>query len=89
MSSGKRALSPLVIFSFFFAVSFGGSLAVLVMIQLLVALSVANLVSRSDAPPSFLIWPLQGTLGNVLCLSNMPLVGQVLQLHVPSLYESV
>ena len=74
-----KAISPdnNVILVIVFSVSFAGSLAVLVTIQLLVALSVVNLVSRSDSPPSFLIWPLQGTLGNFLCLSDMPLVGQV------------
>ena len=62
---------------YFFSVSFAGSLAVLVTIQLLLALSLANLVSRRDAPPAYLIWPLQGSLGTFLCLSDMPLVGQV------------
>ena len=58
--------------------SFAGSLAVLVMIQLIAALSLNNLVSRSDTPPSFLIWPLQGTIWtNILCLTDAPLVGQV------------
>ena len=60
--------------------SFAGSLGVLVTIQLLMALSVANLVARHDSPPSFLIWPLQGSLGNFLCLSDLPLVGQVCSL---------
>ena len=62
--------------------SFAGSLAVLVMIQLIAALSLNNLVSRSDTPPSFLIWPLQGTIWtNILCLTDAPLVGQVCFTH--------
>ena len=59
------------------SVSFSGALAVLVTIQLLVALSLANLISRKDSPPTFLIWPLQSTWRNVLCLTDAPLVGQV------------
>ena len=66
-----------VFYVYLIAVSFAGSLGVLVTIQLLMALSAANLVSRNDSPPSFLVWPLQGTLGNILCLSDLPLVGQV------------
>ena len=71
--------SHLVIIHYFLlSVSFAGSLAVLVMIQLIAALSLNNLVSRSDTPPSFLIWPLQGTIWtNILCLTDAPLVGQV------------
>ena len=62
---------------FCISVSFSGALAVLVTIQLLVALSLANLISRKDSPPTFLIWPLQSTWRNVLCLTDAPLVGQV------------
>jgi hypothetical protein len=58
-------------------VSFAGSLAVLVTIQLMAALAVANLVARSDSPPGFLILPLEGVVGRVLCLSDTPLVGKV------------
>ena len=75
--------SHLVIIHYFLlSVSFAGSLAVLVMIQLIAALSLNNLVSRSDTPPSFLIWPLQGTIWtNILCLTDAPLVGQVCFTH--------
>ena len=43
------------------------------------ALAIANLVSRKDAAPSFLVAPLDGMVGKVLCLSDMPLIGQVSQ----------
>ena len=59
------------------SVSMTGALAVLVTIQILAALAVANLVGRKDNPPEFLVWPLEGMLGRVLCLSDMPLVGTV------------
>lgn len=57
--------------------SFAGSLGVLVTIQLLMALSVANLINRTDTPPSFLIWPLQGGIAKFLCLTDLPLLGQI------------
>ena len=59
------------------AVSFAGSVSVLVTIQLMTALAIANLVSRKDAAPSILVAPLDGMVGKVLCLSDMPLIGQV------------
>ena len=58
-------------------VSFAGSVSVLVTIQLMTALAIANLVSRKDAAPSILVAPLDGMVGKVLCLSDMPLIGQV------------
>ena len=57
--------------------SFAGSVTVLVMVQLIAALAVTNLVARSDQPPSWIITPLEGILGKILCLSNVPLFGQV------------
>ena len=59
------------------AVTFAGSLAVLVTIQIMTAMSLVNLVSRKDEPPNYLIAPLEGILGRVLCLSDVPLFGQV------------
>ncbi len=59
------------------SVSFAGAMAVLVTVQLLASLAVANLVSRKDEPPFKLVEPLHGVLGKVLCLSNLPLLGQV------------
>ena len=59
------------------SVSFAGSVSVLVTIQLMMALAIANLVSRKDAAPSILVAPLDGMVGKVLCLSDMPLIGQV------------
>jgi len=58
-------------------VSFAGSVSVLVTIQLMTALAIANLVSRKDAAPSILVAPLDGMVGKVLCLSDMPLIGQL------------
>jgi len=58
-------------------VSFAGSITVLVMVQIIAALAVANLISRSDQPPLCIISPLEGMLGKVLCLSNVPLFGQI------------
>ena len=52
-------------------------MSVLVTIQLMTALAIANLVSRKDAAPSVLVAPLDGMVGKVLCLSDMPLIGQV------------
>ena len=49
----------------------------MVTIQLMMALAIANLVSRKDAAPSILVAPLDGMVGKVLCLSDMPLIGQV------------
>ena len=46
-------------------------------IQLMTALAIANLVSRKDAAPSVLVAPLDGMVGKILCLSDMPLIGQV------------
>lgn len=57
--------------------SFAGSVTVLVMVQLIAALAVANLITRSDQPPLCIISPLEGILGKILCLSNIPLFGQV------------
>ena len=62
-------------------VTFAGSLGVLVTVQLLAALAIMNLVSRRDDPPGFLVVPLEGMFGRVLCLSDLPLVGQVQKLH--------
>ena len=58
-------------------VSFAGSMAVLVTLQLMASLAVANLVHRKDQPPPWLVAPLQGIVGKILCLSDMPLVGEV------------
>ena len=58
-------------------VTFAGSMAVLVTVQLLASLAVANLVSRRDEPPYKLVEPLHGVMGKILCLSNLPLLGQV------------
>ena len=52
-------------------------MSVLVTIQLMTALAIANLVSRKDAAPSVLVAPLDGMVGKILCLSDMPLIGQV------------
>ncbi len=52
-------------------------MTILVTLQLLMSLGVANLVSRKDQPPPWLVTPLYGILGKVLCLSNLPLFGQV------------
>ncbi len=52
-------------------------MGVLVTVQLLASLAVSNLVSRKDEPPYKLVEPLHGVLGKVLCLSNLPLLGQV------------
>ena len=49
----------------------------LVAVQLMTALAIANVVSRKDAAPSFLVAPLDGMIGKILCLSDMPLIGQV------------
>ena len=54
-----------------------GSVLVLVTIQLIAALAVANLVSRKDRPPVTVIAPLQGAIGKVLFLNSTPLVGQI------------
>ena len=52
-------------------------MAVLVTLQLMASLAVANLVHRKDQPPPWLVAPLQGIVGKILCLSDMPLVGEV------------
>ena len=54
-----------------------GSIVVLVTVQLIQALAVANLVSRKDNPPAFLITLLEGIVGKILLLNKTPLVGQV------------
>ena len=59
-------------------VSFAGSVTVLVMVQLIAALAVVNLISRTDQPPLWIISPLEGVFGKMLCLSNVPLFGQVI-----------
>ena len=58
------------------------TLAVLVTLQLMSALAIANLVSRKDEPPGYLVAPFEGVLGRILCLSDMPLVGQVNTLKI-------
>ena len=56
-----------------------GSTVVLITVQLIAALAVANLVSRKDSPPTLLIGPLDNgaTLGKILFLNSTPLVGKV------------
>ena len=64
------------------AVTFMGSTVVLVTLQLITALAVANLVSRKDSPPAALTEPFEsGILGKILVLNNTPLVGKVIRRH--------
>ena len=58
-------------------VSFAGSVTVLVMLQLIAALAVTNLVARVDEPPLWMVKPFEGILGKIMCLTNIPLFGQV------------
>merc|ERR1712080_589738 len=58
-------------------------LVVLAVIQLIVALSLANLVARRDSPPLMLTSFLQGPISTVLCLSDIPLLGQVPSSVIP------
>ena len=61
------------------AVTFMGSTVVLVTLQLITALAVANLVTRKDYPPAAIVNPFDnGILGKVLLLNNTPLVGKVI-----------
>eukprot|EP00090_Calanus_glacialis_P013211 TRINITY_DN21854_c0_g1_i1.p1 TRINITY_DN21854_c0_g1~~TRINITY_DN21854_c0_g1_i1.p1 ORF type:complete len:446 (-),score=84.38 TRINITY_DN21854_c0_g1_i1:281-1480(-) len=59
-------------------IAFNTGLVVLAVLQLILALSLSNLVRRSDNPPIRIISILQ-TIAPFLCLSDMPLIG-----HVPS-----
>ena len=59
-------------------IAFNTGLVVLAVIQLILALSLSNLVMRSDNPPIRIISILQ-TIAPFLCLSDIPLIG-----HVPA-----
>jgi len=63
-------------------VAMGTGLVVLAMIQLMLILSLYNLVARVDIPSSRLLVPLQ-TLAPFLCLGTIPLIGQVPSSIVP------
>lgn len=55
-----------------------GSTVVLVTLQLITALAVANLVPRKDSPPAAVMDKIDnGILGKILLLNNTPLVGKV------------
>lgn len=60
--------------------SFAGMVTILVVVQLIESVALANLVHRRDQPPQFLVTPFEGTLlGKLLCLVDAPLIGQVRQ----------
>ena len=44
---------------------------------MLAALSINNLISRKDSPPRLIVAPLEGILGRILFLSDLPLIGTV------------
>ena len=54
-----------------------GLQAVLVTAQLLAHLMVDNLVSRTDEPPWWLVWPLRSPLGKIIFCCDVPLLGMV------------
>jgi len=57
-------------------ITFNTGLVVLAVLQLILALSLSNLVMRSDTPPIWVSSIIQ-TLAPWLCLSDLPLIGQV------------
>eukprot|EP00095_Tigriopus_kingsejongensis_P010104 maker-scaffold152_size304267-snap-gene-0.14 protein:Tk10104 transcript:maker-scaffold152_size304267-snap-gene-0.14-mRNA-1 annotation:"neurotransmitter gated ion channel" len=58
-------------------VTFAGSLAIMVTVQLMISLAYANVLVRPDSPPDFLLNPLEGILGKILCLSDTPFFGKI------------
>ncbi len=54
-----------------------GLQGVLVSLQLLTHLALYNVVSRTDSPPWWLVWPLQGPIGQVIFCFDLPLIGKV------------
>ncbi len=61
----------------FVIVSFAGSLTVLVAVQFVLTLVQSSLLRRKDDPPNLLVQPLDGILGRILCVSDVPLIGPV------------
>ena len=57
-------------------ITFNTGLVVLTVLQLILALSLSNLVMRTDTPPLMLASVVR-TLAPLLCLSDIPLIGQV------------
>ena len=57
-------------------ITFNTGLVVLAVLQLILALSLSNLVMRTDTPPLVLASVVR-TLAPLLCLSDIPLIGQV------------
>ena len=61
-------------------ITFNTGLVVLAVLQLILALSLSNLVMRSDTPPLTLASGVR-TLAPLLCLSDIPLIGTDYSLH--------
>jgi len=80
---GLRSMLPSAGGNLPHVVVFNAGLVVLAVIQLIVALSLANLVARWDSPPLMLTSFLQGPISTVLCLSDIPLLGQVPSSVIP------
>ena len=57
-------------------ITFNTGLVVLAVLQLILALSLSNLVMRSDTPPIWVSSIIQ-TLAPWLCLSDLPLIGSI------------
>ena len=57
-------------------ITFNTGLVVLAVIQLVLALALANLVTRSDTPPLLVVSVIQ-TVAPFLCISDIPLIGNL------------
>ena len=57
-------------------ITFNTGLVVLAVIQLVLALALANLVTRSDTPPLLVVSVIQ-TVAPFLCISDIPLIGNI------------
>ena len=56
-------------------ITFNTGLVVLAVIQMVLALALANLVTRSDTPPHVVVSVIQ-TIAPFLCISDIPLIGK-------------